>query len=124
MLRKSEPKTLFLDDDPDRAERFSRIYPHASWVATSSDCIEMLSQKWDIVSLDHDLGGETYVDSEREDCGMEVVRWLSENKPEHLQNTHFIVHSMNADAALDMLNALKTAGYNCTYRPFIFLDPN
>jgi len=122
MSWKAEPKVLFLDDEQERAERFLQIHPNAAWVKTAHECIDLLKDSWDMVSLDHDLGGERYVDSGRIDCGMEVVRWLSETKPEHLKRTHFVVHSLNADAALDMLNLLKTSGYKCTYRPFISLD--
>jgi len=122
MSRKPEPKTLFLDDEAERAERFLHTYPNAAWVKTSLECIDMLKEPWDMISLDHDLGGERYVDSGREDCGMEVVRWLAVNKPEHLKQTHFVVHSLNADAALDMLNILRASGYKCSYRPFISLD--
>lgn len=122
MSKIPEPKTLFLDDELERAERFFRTHPHAAWAKTAIECIDMLNETWDIVSLDHDLGGERFVDSDREDCGMEVVRWLSETKPEHLKRTHFIVHSLNADAALAMLDLLRASGYKCTYKPFIVID--
>ena len=69
-------RILFLDDDPHRAEIFLEWYPAAVWVQTSEECIAGWPSAWDEVHLDHDLGGETFVDPNRSDCGMEVVRWL------------------------------------------------
>jgi hypothetical protein len=111
-------KRLFLDDNPERASSYLKEYPGAVWVTTSSACIRQLQNSWDLVSLDHDLGGEIYVDSGREDCGMEVVRFLEEYKPEYLKDTQFIVHSFNAVAAVRMIGTLRDLGYKATYIPF------
>ena len=56
---------------------------------------------WDEVHLDHDLGGEIYVDSSRPDCGMEVVRWLCASRRDRFEKTLFIIHSHNAEAGAD-----------------------
>src|SRR4051812_41221725 len=69
-------RVLFLDDDPGRAAIFLAAVPHAVWVSTVEECLPRLEEEWDEVHLDHDLGGETFVDCGRDDCGMEVVRWL------------------------------------------------
>lgn len=72
---------LFLDDDKGRHSWFkSAIGFNADFVFTADECIAALrSKKYDIISLDHDLTGEIYVDQSRKDCGMEVVRFLEEN---------------------------------------------
>lgn len=72
-----EPKSriLFLDDDPVRGEIFLAEHPGAV-ARTADECIAYLCGPWDEVHLDHDLGGEIFVDHERDDCGMAVVRWL------------------------------------------------
>ena len=111
-------KILFLDDDPKRTAQFLEHYPAAICVATSPDCIAQLASEWDEIRLDHDLGGEIYVDSQRVDCGMEVVRHLCEHRPKHLQQTHFIIHSYNDSAALLMCSKLKEYGYSAVYIPF------
>src|SRR5262245_42863520 len=82
--RSSPPRSrlLFLDDDPLRAEVFLKDRPHATWVTNVADCVARLDERWDEVHLDHDLGGKTFVDSDAEDCGMEVIRWLSK-EPRH-----------------------------------------
>lgn len=108
---------LFLDDSKKRTKRFLNKYPHAVTVETVPECIAYLqNNKWKQVYLDHDLNSETWVDSNREDCGMEVVRWIVENKP---QVKEFIVHSHNHLAAPFMAKLLIDAGYkNTKYIPF------
>lgn len=111
---------LFLDDDHARISAFrgiiERVDCHLSIVETAEDCISELNRTaFDLVLLDHDLGGEIFVDSEREDCGMEVVRWLKTNGGEH---GSFIVHTMNPVAATAMYFELQTMGYRVEQAPF------
>ncbi len=110
-------RILFLDDDPDRARSFLGRHPEAVWVETAGECIVRLAERWNEVHLDHDLGGEIYVDSSRQDCGMEVVRWLC-SQPNEPSATLFFVHSHNADAASAMVQCLRQHGYEAVYRPF------
>jgi hypothetical protein len=114
----SSDRILFLDDDPDRARAFLGRHPEAVWVQTAGECIARLAERWDQVHLDHDLGGEIFVDSSREDCGMEVVRWLCSQPQEPLPNTWFFVHSHNADAGDLMVRSLLQHGYQAVYQPF------
>ena len=61
---------LFLDDCRFRTSRFRSNIPSATLTSTAKECInELKNDSWDIVFLDHDLGGEIYVNSDREDCG-------------------------------------------------------
>jgi CheY-like chemotaxis protein len=112
------PSILFLDDDHNRIEQFRQ---HCTWctvVETAQEAIDKLSnEEFNIVFLDHDLGGEQMVSSDREDCGMEVVRWISENKPTIDQ---IIVHTLNIDAGLQMVSRLKGAGYPTDQVPFLY----
>jgi hypothetical protein len=112
------PRTLFLDDDPGRAETFLAANPHALWVQTVEDCLAKLAESWDEVHLDHDLGGEQFVDLSREDCGMEVVRWLCLERRPHLEPTRFFVHSHNPTAAAVMGMQLMMNGFHVEVRPF------
>lgn len=111
-------RVLFLDDDPARAELFLRRYPEAEWVRTAPECVARLAEPWDEVHLDHDLGGEHFVDSLREDCGMEVVRWLCIAIRPQLRHAQFIIHSHNVAAAEKMVECLLDTGYKAAYRPF------
>ena len=110
---------LFLDDDEKRIDTFGKkIYPDfANIVTTASTAIQYLNSipNWDYVFLDHDLGGEQLVNSNRKDCGMEVVRWIIQSRP-HIKK--IIVHSWNNIAAEEMVAKLKDAGYNTEYKPF------
>lgn len=111
-------RVLFLDDDPGRAEVFLERCPQAVWVETVADCIEKLAGPWDEVHLDHDLGGEVFVDSARPDCGMEVVRWLASEPRPHLRSARFVVHTHNPEASCRMLWTLRIRGYRAEVRPF------
>ena len=115
---------LVLDDEEDRIVHFRSRFPHADlrWVDNVPECIESLGQAWDVIRLDHDLGGEVFVNSARADSGMEVVRYIVNNQPEHLRETVFIVHSRHERAAIKMVEELQAAGYDCTYMPFSWQD--
>ena len=123
MSRHSSLKVLFLDDDERRAADFARQWPEAIWVQTAEECIELLDREWDVIWLDHDLGGERWVDSERNDCGMEAVRHIVSDRPEHLQRTIFIVHTHNVRTGQLMRDTLVSAGYDCTYQPYHSAEP-
>jgi hypothetical protein len=112
------PRILFLDDDPLRAEIFLAENPQAVWVETAEACIARLSEDWDEVHLDHDLGGERFVDLSREDCGMAVVRWLCLEPHPHLAQTRFLIHTHNPIAASLMTMQIHLAGFQVESRPF------
>jgi hypothetical protein len=111
-------RLLFLDDDPDRAALFLKDHPKAVWVTTVPDCLARLAEPWDEVHLDHDLGGQRYVDSAATDCGMEVIRWLCKEPRAHLRDSLFFVHTHNATAGLLMVLLMCGAGYKAEFRPF------
>jgi len=111
-------RLLFLDDDPARAEVFLAENPAAVWIQTAAECIAKLGETWDEVHLDHDLGGEHFVDLNRDDCGMEVVRWLCVLPRHHLRKTRFHVHSHNPTAAMMMGMQLMMNGFDVSVRPF------
>ena len=103
---------LFLDDDPLRCARFQALYADAAVVTTAPQAVAALrAQAWELVCLDHDLGGEMYVDSARADTGMGVVRWIVAARP---AVDRFIVHSFNDVGAALMVEALVGAGYRTT----------
>ena len=112
------PRILFLDDDPRRAEIFLAENPDAVWVQTVAECVAHLAEVWDEVHLDHDLGGEQFVAVDRDDCGMEVVRWICLEDRPHLRATRFYVHSHNVAAASVMTLQMWGSGYRAEFRPF------
>ena len=118
-------RILFLDDERYRTKKFlwdikAKTEDRIATVATAKDCIERLEdEEWDFVFLDHDLGGKVYVDSNREDCGMEVVRHLQANKK---KICCVFVHSLNEPARINMVSKLKDAGYNAMESKFTDID--
>ena len=111
-------RILFLDDDPTRGVEFLTYNFDAVWVETVADCISALGEPWDEVHLDHDLGGEHFVDQDRDDCGMAVVRWLCEQPRPHLESSLFVIHTHNPGAVLAMVFQLQSMGYIVQERPF------
>jgi len=120
--RKAKPpeprRLLFLDDDPRRAEEFLSENPEAVWVKTVADCLERMTEAWDEVHLDHDLGGQHFVDPNQVDCGMEVIRWMCKEPRPHLNDTSFFVHTHNSVAGLLMVLQMRASGYKAEFRPF------
>jgi len=115
-------KVLFLDDDHDRLHSFlDRCEPWAeiTIVYSAASCISQLRHGGPFAEchLDHDLTGESYCDPDRDDTGMEVVRWICCAKPDVRT---FVVHTHNEIAAPLMMKALEAAGYRVVRAPFSF----
>jgi hypothetical protein len=113
---------LFLDDSPVRTKRLLYTIPSAICTSTAAGMIALLEKHGSenpLVMLDHDLDGQTFVDSNEENTGMGVVRWIVSNRP---NIRAIIVHSLNRSAAHNMAIKLSEAGYNVSVRPFIKLD--
>lgn len=117
-------RILFLDDCPTRQkwakEKFDGGDNFFGEALTAKEAIGWLEWGepegfWDTVYLDHDLGDEVYVDSERADCGFEVVRWIVANKP---TIGSIVVHTMNTPAGHGMVRDLREAGYSAKYKSF------
>src|SRR5262249_41524299 len=92
--------------------------PQAVWVETVVECVSRLEECWDEVHLDHDLGGNQFVEVENADCGMEVIRWLCKEPRDHLRPTQFFVHTHNLVAGLLMVMQMRSAGFIAEFRPF------
>lgn len=112
-------EVLVLEDTKERMRYFRMYYPALIHEETAKGCIQKLIEAEYVheLWLDHDLGGEMWVDSKREDSGMEVVRFLEQN--DFTQKIkHIYVHSHNNYANLVMDTALKRVGYNSILHPF------
>jgi CheY-like chemotaxis protein len=117
-------RILFLDDDTRRTAEFLARFGDDQYeittVETADECIARLAGgTFDLVLLDHDLGGEIFCDSSREDCGMEVVRWLKRNGGSH---GAFIIHTMNPVAGAAMYLDLKAIGFQVVQASFGTVD--
>jgi CheY-like chemotaxis protein len=103
-------RILILDDDNIRHVEFAkRLHAHkVIHTYTAEDCIDALKNRsnFDICFLDHDLGGEVYVESGK-NTGYEVTEWLM-NNPEK-QPDRIVVHSLNPAGVQNMVNCLPKA---------------
>lgn len=118
---------LFLDDSPNIAAIAYQRWPEEKrsntiWATTAEEAISVLKD-YDLEEayLDHDLGGEQFVHSGREDCGMEIIRWIEKLNPterKRLEQTKFICHSWNLDAGRKMTERLLALGLRAIQIPF------
>ena len=105
-------KILVLEDNEERIKYFKEHLSEGcdlDIVKTSKEAISKLKESlWDIAFLDHDLGDQVYQES-KEDTGFEVAQYLSSN-PERMP-AKVIIHSWNAQGALNMKKLLPSAIY-------------
>ncbi len=111
-------KILFLDDMKVRHDSFRLRFPNENitFVETAKEAIAILEKdlQWDVICLDHDLGGRIFVDSEDENTGYQVAKFLSGKK----MTCNIIVHSCNPVGAKRMLDLLP----NAYYAPMFWLN--
>ena len=108
---------LYLDDERGTPE---------DWVGvmTAPECIAILwkyrslngdsmdhtdCQNVTDLSLDHDLGGEEFVNPDSKDCGMEIIRYLEKTGWPKARKVPelFVIHSSNFFAAKLMRESLE-----------------
>lgn len=109
---------IILEDSKARIKKFRSNFPWADIFEVAAPCKTKLSEmegEFDLF-LDHDLGNETYVDSEEENTGMEVVRYIEANPHICKQINQCVVHSLNEEAARNMARRLKLAGVEVVHR--------
>jgi len=102
-------RILILEDDPERQIRFRRkMIGHYVIITEFADCAIRLLQEenWDLLCLDHDLGGKVLVDSSTElNTGHAVAKWLEEH-PDR-QPEQIILHSLNPAGRQNMADCLR-----------------
>lgn len=118
-------KILFLDDDRKRisiARQFAIGHDFTA-VETVNEAVSQLNQStFDIISLDHDLGGEVYCKSD-EKSGYEVAKHVAALPVEKLPKK-VIVHSFNPGGAENMMKALAPIGRKVRVIRRLFGDGN
>jgi hypothetical protein len=102
-------RILILEDDENRNVYFRRNFAPNEIVITddSKECIKLLvDENWDMLFLDHDLGGQQMVSS-GENTGYEVAQFLEENSI--FVPPRVVIHSFNPIGARNMHQALPRA---------------
>lgn len=100
-------KILILEDNTDRVILFDKWLSAylPAYVSNAKLCIHLLETKeWDVLFLDHDLGGEEMVSS-GPGTGYEVAQWLCEH-PERIPG-QVILHSLNPVGRKNMYDILS-----------------
>jgi hypothetical protein len=114
-------RILFLDDNLERwkAYRYQTIGCDVKHVETAKACMlaMMNDEKYDLVSLDHDLGGKTFQE-EKENSGTEVAEFIKHMLPAYKYPTKIVIHSWNPQGAARIMNAIATTKIPCRYEPF------
>lgn len=121
-------KMLFLDDCTKRIDSARRQYAGVydlTVVTNAKECLRYLCrQEWDILSLDHDLGGYDFQDPDDKTSGMEVVRYICKTGWPMLMKVpeEIWIHSSNLFAASLMIDILSEAGIKSYYHRFEYKD--
>ena len=105
-------KILILEDDSTRHAKFEEILEghEVCIVDTAEAAINKLNcygDDWDWLFLDHDLGGEIYVESGI-GTGYQVACWLEEHK-DKMPKRGVALHSLNSVGRKNMQAALPDA---------------
>lgn len=105
-------KIFILEDDATRIDLFLEACRGADvTVAQSTDeAIDKWTGDYDIICLDHDLGGQVFVNSAHSNTGAGFARWM----PENVQgdwSPAVVVHSYNPDGAQNIVNILRKKKY-------------
>lgn len=114
-------RLLLLEDDLLRISEFERRAKEhklaLTVVSSATACIRLLeiglekkTVKYDLICLDHDLGGEIFVDTKHKNTGSEVARWISEH-PESVKGALVVVHSFNPAGAKNMVSLIPGSVY-------------
>lgn len=109
-------KVLILEDDPTRMLAFERRFKETTSAEITFDhvdnvhnAIKMLKKNdYDMIFLDHDLGGETFVATNETNTGSELARWMSVNRDSFNFSGPILIHSFNPQGAEYMLHTLKS----------------
>lgn len=106
-----EKKILFLDDNKNRHNKIAPHLGNYDAAYTADEAIRFLIRNtYDLIFLDHDLGGKEFVDSFCEETtGYTVAKWMVEN--EYKTDALVIIHSLNDGGAANMMSIMKNKYY-------------
>lgn len=127
-------RVFILEDDPARIVAFEHVLighdvTVCRWLKgpnyhahrpTDDGALVRFTPPYDVILLDHDLGGMQFVDSDEEETGYQFAIWLATNHPTtNGEGPLVIIHSYNPEGARRIQQALVDGGYRKTDRnPF------
>lgn len=103
-------KIFILEDNEYRMVKFRRELigheiDHAATVEEGTGLV--VANKYDLIFLDHDLGGEEFVDSFADNTGYKLAEFIASFTPN--KETPCVVHSCNPAGANNILRVLPHA---------------
>lgn len=104
-------KIFVLDDSGERQNVFLHFLSEGNQVFTAysqQEAIKVLKKEkeFDIIFLDHDLGGGIYMESHEDNTGWWVAKYIAENG---IKSKRIIIHTLNYPGAKNMQCLLPTA---------------
>jgi CheY-like chemotaxis protein len=122
------PISVFvLDDDRRRHRWFQKRFvgDDIDLAETVEEAKEFLKENtYDAIFLDHDLLPHHYESNDHDDfstTGYAIAEFLDAN-PKLQRAATIIVHTRNADAAIQMVQKIRESGRSCEYVAFPMLD--
>jgi CheY-like chemotaxis protein len=120
-------RIFILEDDKKRISAFQqKLIGHSITIVETAQMAIMAldTEEFDMIFLDHDLGGDQMVDGSEKNTGSEVVRFMEKMHREDgwLWPTT-IIHSLNTYEARKMEAALMVMGITVHVIPFTNLLP-
>lgn len=102
-------RVFILEDDPNRMKKFIRELScnqidHVETVEAGKELVQQ--NKYDLLLLDHDLGGEQMVDSSEENTGYQLAKFIPKTQN---KDTPCITHTCNPAGADNILSVLPHA---------------
>jgi CheY-like chemotaxis protein len=111
-------RVFALDDMEERLDFFRHKFRDCELVTakTAQEAIEILKEglDYDLITLDHDLGERIFVDSNDENTGYQVAKFLQDK----IIKCPIVIHSMNYGGARAMQSCLPLA----KHVPFCFIS--
>jgi CheY-like chemotaxis protein len=109
-------KIFILEDDPNRVEWLKENLNPDIELDITDEVEEAMpwlrERKYDVIFLDHDLGGDQMVSSDVWNTGSTVAKMIHETPNKHLT---VIVHSYNPSGAQIMIDSMRDKGVKCHY---------
>ena len=114
-------KVFVLEDDIDRIMRFrQKLHKHqvtyCDWVEEAKKLLK--DGAYDVIFLDHDLGGEIMVDSNDPNTGYQLAKWIKE---QGLTFDQIIIHTCNPIGGDNIQKEVQGCSKNITRMPFPLL---
>ncbi len=116
-------KIFIVEDDKERIEIFKEKFAHIEEAelfitTTASEAKKVLKENkdvmWDMMFLDHDLGGRVYVESADQNTGYQVAKFIRDND---IKYYNIVTHTLNPMGAVNIQGILK----DCNHIPFNLL---